>query len=118
MLSITTSIRGIMAPPTNRPPRWYLPQWRKHRRLSQEKFGALIGVTQGAVSQYETGEVSPNMEQLEQFADALNITVRDLLFRHPGSSSDDYVEVYESLRPRDQRTVMNLAVSLKRSDED
>lgn len=52
---------------------------RKGLKISQEALGKLLGVSQGAVSQWESGESLPRADKLPELAKILNCTVDDLL---------------------------------------
>jgi transcriptional regulator with XRE-family HTH domain len=52
---------------------------RKAAGLSQEDLANLVGVTQGAVSQWESGESFPRAKLLIQISKILSCTVDDLL---------------------------------------
>jgi DNA-binding XRE family transcriptional regulator len=49
--------------------------FRSERRLSQAKFGALIGVTQPRVAVIESGEHEPTLSTLRKLADVLGIEI-------------------------------------------
>ena len=51
---------------------------REKAKLSQEKLAELLGVTQGAVSQWESGEVSPTTDKLPELAKILGCTIDEL----------------------------------------
>ena len=51
---------------------------RKGKGLTQAKFADLIHVTQGAISQWETGRTSPDVQQMFILADFFGITVEEL----------------------------------------
>lgn len=51
---------------------------RKARGLTQARFAAEIHVTQAAVSQWETGRTSPDVQQMFILADFFGITVEEL----------------------------------------
>lgn len=51
---------------------------RKAKGLTQAKFADLIHVTQGAISQWETGRTSPDVQQMFILADFFGITVEEL----------------------------------------
>ena len=51
---------------------------RKARGLTQAKFADLIHVTQGAVSQWETGRTTPDVQQMFILADFFGVTVEEL----------------------------------------
>ena len=48
---------------------------RKSKGLTQAKFADMIHVTQGAVSQWETGRTSPDVQQMFILADLFGVTV-------------------------------------------
>lgn len=52
---------------------------RKENRLTQEELAARLGVTQGAVSQWEKGTAAPSIDKLPQMAEILGCTVDELL---------------------------------------
>lgn len=47
-------------------------------QLSQNDLAARMGVTQGAVSQWETGESNPQVSALPELARALGCSIDDL----------------------------------------
>lgn len=53
--------------------------YRKQRRLTQEKLGALCGVTAGAISSYENGVTVPKRRVADKLAQALGVPVDRLL---------------------------------------
>jgi transcriptional regulator with XRE-family HTH domain len=60
---------------------------REERKLSQRKLAELLGVSQGAVAQYETGRKEPGREVLEKYSSFFRCTVDYLLNRadYPGA---------------------------------
>lgn len=53
---------------------------RKSKGLTQAKFADMIHVTQGAISQWETGRTSPDVQQMFILADFFGITVEELTY--------------------------------------
>lgn len=51
---------------------------RKKAGLTQEQFAAAAGVTQSAVSQWESGAAFPSAAKLPKIARALGCTIADL----------------------------------------
>jgi len=47
--------------------------------LTQQQLAARAGLTQSAISSYESGRAEPSLETLRQLARALKIQPRDLL---------------------------------------
>lgn len=56
---------------------------RRRNYLNQTAFANKIGVTQGAVSQWENGLTRPNTDQLRAISNAFNISIDDLLYGEP-----------------------------------
>jgi len=52
---------------------------RKVKGLSQDQLAKMIGVTQGAVAQWENGLTHPSFEILPKLAAALGVTVDELI---------------------------------------
>lgn len=61
----------------------FIRAWRNFRRLTLEQVGERVGVTAGALSQLERGEVQYTQPMLEALADALSCEPADLLIRDP-----------------------------------
>lgn len=57
----------------------YIYQKRKDLGLKQDDLGKILGVTNKAVSKWETGETLPDICLLEPLAKALNVSVDELL---------------------------------------
>lgn len=51
---------------------------RKDRNLSQFRLGSLVGVTDKAVSKWESGAAIPSMKVLARIAEAMNVNLKDL----------------------------------------
>jgi transcriptional regulator with XRE-family HTH domain len=54
-------------------------QIRRTHYLNQTEFANRIGVTQGAVSQWENGLTRPNLDQIRAISAAFNISVSDIV---------------------------------------
>ncbi len=67
--------------------RTYIKEWRKSRHLTLERLAERIGVTAGALSQLERGDVGYTQPMLEALAEALQSNPADLISRMPGSAS-------------------------------
>ena len=66
-------------------------QFRKERKLTQEKLAEALGVTVGAVYKWESGQSQPELATLMEIADFFDISVDLLLgyhiYENPGSGS-------------------------------
>jgi len=49
--------------------------WRRARGLSQGDVARLVGITPEAVSQWESGKVTPTYKNIERFVDVLGLTM-------------------------------------------
>ena len=54
-------------------------QARKAAGLTQIRLAAMVGVTQGAIAQWENGMTHPSYGKLKPLANALNLTLDDLI---------------------------------------
>lgn len=57
----------------------YIFNLRKQKGFSQAELGALVGVSNKAVSKWETGEAKPALMQLKGLSKVFNISINDLL---------------------------------------
>jgi len=74
---------------------------RKQHNFSQTQLAMKLHLTQGAISQWETGQTIPAADQLSALADVFGITVDDLLGR-PATQETEEEDVWE-LRERLRR---------------
>lgn len=56
-----------------------LTELRKKKNISQEELAASLGITQGAISAYETGRWEPSITTIKKMAQVLECTVDELL---------------------------------------
>lgn len=56
-----------------------LASYRMQRKLSQEELAKRVGVSQAAISQYETGAMVPRLYVTVKIANALSIKIDDLV---------------------------------------
>ena len=62
---------------------------RESRKISQESLAALIGVTQGAVSQWESGKTMPTAQNIIDLARILDCTTDDILITDKEDKHND-----------------------------
>jgi transcriptional regulator with XRE-family HTH domain len=80
-----------MAPikrPTRIRSKTYLREWRKYRRLSQAKVGALIGWDHSSIQRLETGQTPYNQDNLEMLAQVYMCEPIDLIARDPNADGE------------------------------
>jgi transcriptional regulator with XRE-family HTH domain len=63
---------------------------RKRHYLTQAEFAKKVGVTQGTVSQWEHGIISPNSNQLRSISEAFGVSIDSLVGK---STRDEYVKL-------------------------
>lgn len=64
-----------------------LSELRKKKNISQEELANALGITQGAVSAYETGRWEPSITTIKKMASILDCTVDELL-KDPKEAED------------------------------
>lgn len=58
----------------------HLRQYRAKNRISQERLSDLTGISQQFICNIENEKVNPSVETLLKIANALNITLNDLVY--------------------------------------
>lgn len=66
----------------------FIRDWRKWRKLTLERLADRVGVSVGALSQLERGDVGYTQPMLEALADALNCEPADLITYSPKAVGD------------------------------
>jgi len=87
-----TSMPGMNSPTTKRQdtPKFFFREWRKKRRLTQEKLAEMVGVSPPSISQLENGKQGFTDTTLLQLAQALGCHPGELLMKDPAAASDDW----------------------------
>lgn len=70
-------------PPKPETPRHYVREWRKFRKLTQERLAEKTPFTTGAISQLETGRTKYTQDMIEALAIALECKPGDVISRDP-----------------------------------
>lgn len=58
---------------------------REEKGLTQKELGAKLGVAQAAVAQWESGKSTPTLPNMVRVADALGVTLDQLMGRTVGA---------------------------------
>lgn len=53
--------------------------YRKKQNLTQKELATIVDVTDATINRYEQGQREPNIEMMNKIADALNVSVNDLI---------------------------------------
>ena len=86
---------------------------RRERGLTMKELGKLVGMGESTISLYETGKHDPDIDTLNRIADALSVTVDELLGR-PVQTDDDIWELRDRLRSDpDMRVLFDAATKAK-----
>ena len=57
----------------------FIAERRKDKKLTQEKLGEIIGVTDTTISKWERGINAPDISVLNKLSDILEVSVREIL---------------------------------------
>ncbi len=97
---------------------------RKEMGLTQQELAARAGVSQQIITHYETGVRTPKLEKAVRLAKVLQVPVEEIFgevktrkpadqkSRHKNSRTMKMQEVFESLPPAKQRSVLEHAKAL------
>lgn len=101
-----------------------LKEIRTARGIKQTELAAMVGVTQSAIGHYERGLRAIESQKLIALANALGVTTDEILgvkpveFEetkkavHGNSRTAQIQEVFEKLKPADQRAILKQAKGL------
>lgn len=85
---------------------------RKHKGLSQEALGELVGLTKLQIYRYEKGSSQPTLEVLKKIALALHCSIDALVFdEHERDPSDDFrlrFELIQQMSEQDQQAIKSV----------
>lgn len=68
-------------------------QLRKEAGLTMKELGMKVGALESSISTYERGIVEPDIETLGKIADALGVTIDELLGRDTDRATDQQVRI-------------------------
>ncbi|WP_317855327.1 helix-turn-helix transcriptional regulator [Chakrabartyella piscis] len=94
--------------------------YRKMKHLTIESFAVMIGKSKATISKYETGDISIDIETLFEIAQALGVSINQLVDyempsaeehitpEHPGSKSRLYLYFYDGRKNRIVKNVIEV----------
>jgi transcriptional regulator with XRE-family HTH domain len=82
-LPVYGTLMGVKIANSSPKGRHFIKEWRKARRMTQERLAETIGSTSSSVSRIETGDQPYSQDSLEMIAQALNTTPGKLLTGPP-----------------------------------
>lgn len=96
---------------------------RKQKGLTMKQLGELVGVSDGAISQYESGNRQPPVDICVKLADVFDCSL-DLLIRGKEKdrperrSVDEVFSLIKSMTPEERGVALAIAAYLKSNRED
>lgn len=96
-------------------PRHFIRAWRQHRELTQEQLAERVGMTHGAISQLERGEVNYTQPTLEALAEALSCQPADLIMRDPKSPVWSIVDSLRDISESEQKRIISIIEAFRKS---
>ncbi len=91
-------------------------EFRKQRKLTQEKLAEIIGVDNGYISKLEVGQNFPSISTLEKIAEALGVELYELFQFTQGKEKDfrsEIIFIYDSLNKEKQYTLYRVAKAME-----
>ena len=92
----------------------FLRAWRKHRNLTLEQAAERVGTTHATLSRVERGKLPYNQALLEILADVYSTDPASLIMRDP-SQPEGIWSIWDTLAPTEQRQVVEIAKTIKRT---
>lgn len=95
-------------------------KFRTEKGLTQKELGTLCGMADSAIRRYESGRATPKLETVQKIADALEISVSNLL-SFPllsNSSQDDIKEWVSSMGDTKSDEINELFEALNEAGQD
>ena len=91
-------------------------EFRKQKKLTQEKLAEIIGVDNGYISKLEVGQNFPSITTIEKIADVLDVELYEL-FRYTNYKSKNFKEeinmIYDKLNKDKQFTLYQVAKAME-----
>ncbi len=91
-------------------------EFRKLRKITQEKLSEIVGVDNGYISKLEVGQNFPSITTLEKIANALNVELYEL-FQYTSIKENDFKEeilkIYDKLSKEKQLTLYRVAKAME-----
>jgi transcriptional regulator with XRE-family HTH domain len=90
-------------------------EWRRHRGLTLQQLGDMVGLTHSGLGRIETGDSPYKQRHLESIAAALGTDPASLLVRHPRDPEGIWA-LWETLSPAQRRRVVAIIKALIEAD--
>lgn len=92
--------------------RHFIKEWRRYRKLTQEKLATRLDISTSHISQIERGTINYTRETLEAIAYALACEPADLLGRDPNRPDNELRMIIDNLAPDMQPRVLRVVKAL------
>lgn len=91
-------------------------EFRKLRKITQEKLSELVGVDNGYISKLEVGQNFPSITTLEKIAKVLDVELYEL-FQYTSIKEKDFkadiIKIYDKLSKEKQFTLYRVAKAME-----
>ena len=91
---------------------------RTERKMTQDEFANLLNTSKQVISRYETGQRSPKVSVVSEYAEILGVSISDLTRSDSSQTEEDeLLALREQLRnDPDRLALLDLATKGKKSD--
>lgn len=66
---------------------------RENKHISKNKLGEMVGVNQSTIGRWETNEITPSIDNVEEVAKALNVALPDILIKDLTFDNAELIEL-------------------------
>lgn len=91
-------------------------EFRKQRKITQEKLAEIVGVDNGYISKLEVGQNFPSITTLEKIAEALDVNLFEM-FQYTTTKDKDFkeeiIKIYDRLSREKQFTLYKVAKAME-----
>lgn len=81
-------------------------------KITQRMIAEAVGVTQSWVSQYKSGDVDADLDQLAAMARVFDHTLYELLDLRPDPKERELLELYRQLRPEARGLALQMLLAM------
>lgn len=85
---------------------------RNQAGLTQAELAEKLGVTKGAVTQWENGWTTPRMGMVQKLAGTLGVSIEAVVTEAPEPGMADLAAVWRTMSPEGQETLLAMARAL------
>lgn len=86
----------------------YLKKYRHRARLTQDQLTAILELSQGLISQWETGKTDILLSDVPKIAKAVKTTAYELMFVDPDSPDANIFAVWNRVPPGQRRQALRI----------